>query len=113
MSEKNKQKSKKNGKNYRDITKIAFLITFFAIYSMKDEWRDPDIKVEKYKFDYSKYPFEKSNIDIHKLRISNGFLFVEIGFNYFIGYKDDDKINPLGIMVLKMSQHAKRWFFFW
>ena len=80
---------------------------------MKDEWRDPDIKVEKYKFDHSKYPFEKSNIDIDKLRISNGFLFVEIGFNYFIGYKDDDKINPLGIMVLKMSQHAKRWFFFW
>ena len=37
MSEKNKQKSKKDGKNYLDITKIAFLIILFAIYSMKDE----------------------------------------------------------------------------
>ena len=39
--------------------------------------------------------------------ISNKVTFGKKGFKYFIGYKDNDKINPLCKILPKMSGCAK------
>ena len=41
------------------------------------------------------------NIDIEKILISNK------GFKYFIGCKDDEKVQPFNIMLPKMSGYTK------
>ena len=47
----------------------------FLLYSIKDELNHYDTEVEKREFDYSKYPVEKSNVDIDKLIISTQVCF--------------------------------------
>ena len=37
----------------------------------------------------------------------NKILYSKKSFNYFIQYKDDAKIKPLGIMLLKMIGYVK------
>ena len=54
-----------------------------------------------------KYLFQKQNIDIDKVIVSNKVSFGENGFKYFIGYKDDNKIRPLCIYLPKMSAYRK------
>lgn len=39
--------------------------------------------------------------------ISDNISFGKIGFKYFVGYKDDDKIDPLCIIVPKVSGCVK------
>ena len=54
----------------------------------------------KLKFRYSKYLIHINNIDTDKI-ISN-----KVCFKSFIGYKDDEKVKSLLIMLLKMSGYA-------
>ena len=54
-----------------------------------------------------KYLFQRQNIDIDKVIVSNKVSFGENGFKYFIGYKDDNKIRPLCIYLPKMSAYRK------
>ena len=54
-----------------------------------------------------KYLFQKQNIDIDKVIVSNKVSFGENGFKYFVGYKDDNKIRPLCIYLPKMSAYRK------
>ena len=46
-------------------------------------------------------------MNIDKITISNKVLFGKIGFQYFIGYKNHDKIEPFCIMLAKMNGFAK------
>lgn len=55
----------------------------------------------KLKFRYSKYLIHINNIDTDKIIISN-----KVCFKSFIGYKDDEKVKSLLIMLLKMSGYA-------
>ena len=44
------------------------------------------------------------NIDIDKIIISNKVSFGNKALKYFIGYKGDDKVNPLYIIPPKMNR---------
>ena len=45
-------------------------------------------------------------MDISKI-VFNKVSFDKKGFKYFIGYKDDEKVKPLCIMLPKMSGYTK------
>ena len=57
----------------------------------------------KYKFHYSKYPFGINTVDIDKIMISNKVSFGKKGFIYFLGYKNNDEVKPLCVMLPKIN----------
>ena len=54
------------------------------------------------KFGYSKSPINLSHIDIYKIIKSKKVSFNKKGFKYFTGYKDDEKVKALCILLPKM-----------
>ena len=61
-----------------------------------------NIKIEKFKFYYSKYPVNISNLHIDKIILYDKISFGKNGFKYFIGYKDDNKVEQLCVMSTKI-----------
>ena len=59
-------------------------------------------------FQYSKHPINLGNVDICKAVIYNKVSFSEKAFKNFIICKEDEKVELLSIMVLKMNRYAKR-----
>ena len=51
------------------------------------------LKTEKYNSHQNKIPFLINNIHINKIVVSNKVSFNKKGFKYFIGYKDDKRID--------------------
>ena len=47
-------------------------------------------------------------MDIDKILISNKISFGSKGFQCFIGYKDDNRIKPLCMVLPKISRYGKR-----
>ena len=66
-----------------------------------------DSELEKCKSHYSKYLININSIDTKKLIISNNVSFGQKGFQYFIGYKVDEKVKPLCISLPRMSGSTK------
>ena len=56
----------------------------------------------------SKYLIDINNVDIDKILISNKISFGSKGFQCFIGYKDDNRIKPLCMVLPKISRYGKR-----
>ena len=44
-----------------------------------------------------------NNMDINKILVSNKVSFGKNGFKYFIGFKDNNKLRPLYILLPKQS----------
>ena len=55
---------------------------------------------------YCKFPVDTSNV-IDKMMISDWVSSIEKDFEYFIGYKENEKVKPLCVMPPKMSVYAK------
>ena len=51
-----------------------------------------NIEIWKCEFYCFKYLMNINNVDVDKITISNKVSFGELGFKYFIGYKDDKKV---------------------
>ena len=47
------------------------------------------------------------NIDINEIVVSTKVSFGKKGFKYFIGYKDDKKVEPLCLFLPKMSAYRR------
>ena len=52
-----------------------------------------DTEIEKYKFHQYKSPILIKDIDINERVLSNKFPFGKQDFEYFIGYKDNKKLD--------------------
>ena len=52
-----------------------------------------DTEIEKYKFHQYKSPILIKDIDINERVLSNKFPFDKQDFEYFIGYKDNKKLD--------------------
>ena len=66
-----------------------------------------DDEVNKKEFHASKQSIALYLVDIDKIIISDKFKHSDIGSKYFIGYKDDDIIRPLCIVLLQMNGYIK------
>ena len=56
----------------------------------------------------SKYLIDINNVDIDKILISNKISFGSKGFQCFIGYKDDNRIKRLRMVLPRISRYGKR-----
>ena len=62
-----------------------------------------DTDIQKYKFHQHKSPILINNIDVNKIVVFNKVSFDKKGLKYYIGYKDGEKVEPLCILLPKMS----------
>ena len=66
-----------------------------------------NIEVNKKEFHVSKQAIGLNFVDTNKIVISDKFKHSDNGFKYFIGYKDDNAIKPLCIILPQMSGFIK------
>ena len=67
-----------------------------------------DIEIEKNKFCRNKIPIFVKHVNIEKVFVSNKISFGEKNYKYYFHYfYNDNKINPLHIMLLKTSAYVK------
>ena len=66
-----------------------------------------DTEIEKHKFHCHKNPILIDDVYINKITLSNKISFGKECCEYFIGYKANEKIKPLRIMLPKMSGYRK------
>ena len=64
-------------------------------------------KIGKHKFQYHKNLVLLDGVDIYKIILSNKVCFGEESFKYLIGYKNNDKVKPLCIMLAYIASEIK------
>ena len=62
-----------------------------------------NVKVNKKSFHASKQPIALELVNVNQILISDKFKYSDAGFKYFIGYKDDNIIRPLCIILTQVS----------
>ena len=66
-----------------------------------------NVEVTKENIHASKHPVALNLVNVNQMLISDKFEHSDKGFKYFIGYKDDNIIRPLCIILPKMSGYIK------
>ena len=66
-----------------------------------------NVEVNKENIHASKHPIALNLVNVNQMLISDKFEHSDKGFKYFIGYKDDNIIRPLCIILPKMSGYIK------
>ena len=66
-----------------------------------------NFEVNKKEFHAYKQPIALDSVFINKIVLSDRFEHSDTGFKYFIGYKDDNIIRPLCIILPQMSGYIK------
>ena len=66
-----------------------------------------NIQANKKYFHACKQAIDLNLVDINKIVISDKFKHRDKGFKYFIGYKDDNIVRPLCIILPQMSGYIK------
>ena len=62
-----------------------------------------NIRLDKKEFHKSKQPINLDLVNVDQIVISNKFKHNGDGLEYFIGYKEDDIVKPLCIVLPQMS----------
>ena len=66
-----------------------------------------NVEINKKEFHVSKQPFALNFVNVSQILISGKFKQSDMGFKYFIGYKDDNTIRPLCIILPQISGYVK------
>ena len=62
-----------------------------------------NIRVNKKEFHKSKQPINLNLINSDQIVVSDKFKYSDDGFKYFIGYKEDEFVKALSIILPQMS----------
>ena len=63
-----------------------------------------DVEVNKKEFHATKKPIALNLVDTDKIVVSDKFKHNDKGYKYFIGYKEDDIVRSLYIILPQMSE---------
>ena len=66
-----------------------------------------NIRINKKEFHKSKQPEDLASVNVDQIVISGKFKHSDEGFKYFIGYKKDEIIKPLYIILPQMNGYIK------
>ena len=66
-----------------------------------------NVEVNKKEFHSSKQPFTLNLVNVNQIVVSDKSKHSDKGFKYFVGYKDDNIIRPLCIILPQMSGYKK------
>ena len=63
--------------------------------------------INKKEFHKSKHPIHLGLVNVDQVVMSDKFKHSDNGFKYFIGYKEDEIVKPLSIILPQMTGHVK------
>ena len=66
-----------------------------------------NIRVNKKEFHKSKQPINLDLVNVDQIVVSDKFKHSDDGFKYFIGYKEDEIVKPLCVVLPQMSRYIK------
>ena len=66
-----------------------------------------NIKINKNEFHKSKQAIDLDSVTVDKIVVSGKFRHSEEGYKYYIGYKEDEIIKPLCIILPQMNGYIK------
>ena len=66
-----------------------------------------NIKINKKEFHKSKQAIDLDSVTTDKIVVSDKFKHSEEGYKYFIGYKEDEIVRPLCIILPQMNGYIK------
>ena len=65
------------------------------------------VRVNKKEFHKSKQPIDLDLVNVDQIVVSDKFKHCDDGFKYFIGYKEDEIVKPLCIILPQMTGYLK------
>ena len=116
MSEKEKNKIKEyQKKRYQELIQYkkealknrSIILSVGNIIMGEKTLKFNNIKVNKKEFHKSKQAIDLDSVDTGKLVVSDRFKHSEEGFKYFIGYQEDEIVEPLCIILPQMNGYIK------
>ena len=66
-----------------------------------------NIRINKKEFHKCKQPEDLASVNVDQIVISSKFKHSDEGFKYFIGYKKDEIVRPLCIILAQMNGYIK------
>ena len=66
-----------------------------------------NIRINKKEFHKSKQAIDLDSVTTDKIVVSDKFRHSEEGYKYFIGYKEDETVRPLCIILPQMNAYIK------
>ena len=66
-----------------------------------------NIKINKKKFHKSKQAIDLDSVTVDKIVVSDKFRYSEKVYKYYIGYKEDEIVRSLCIILPQMSERIK------
>ena len=66
-----------------------------------------NVRVNKNEFHKSQEPIDLMSVNVDRVVVSDKFKHSDEGFKYFIGYQEDEIVNPLCIISPQMSGYIK------
>ena len=66
-----------------------------------------NIRINNKEFHKSKQPKDVASVNLDKIVISGKFKHSDEGFKYFIGYKNDETVKPLCIILMQINGYIK------
>ena len=94
---------------YNEIKKCIYIYIYIYIYKWIKNIVLSDTEIEKkpHKFQCHKNSTLIDDADIDKIIVRNKVSLSKKGFKWSIGYKDNEKVKLLCIMLPKMNGHGK------
>ena len=83
------------------------LTIFYSIRMSEKTLKFDNIDVNMKEFHKSKQPIDLNLVNVDQILINDKFKHSDDGFKYFIGYKEDDIIKQLCIILPQMSGYIK------
>ena len=81
---------------------------FLSIKSISEKTlKFNNVRVNKKEFNKSKQPIDLDLVTVDQIVISDKFKHSDEGFKYFIGYQEDEIVQPLCIILCQLSGYIK------
>ena len=79
----------------------------FVFAQYKNEWKFNNIRINKKEFHKSKQPINLNLVHVVQIVISDKYKSSDGGFKYVNGYKEDEIVKPLCIILSQMTGYIK------
>ena len=94
-------------KQLKEYQAAKILICLYSIKMSEKTFKFDNVEVNKREFPACKQPIALEIVNLNQILISDKFKHSDTGFTYFIGYKDDNLLRPLCIVLPQMNGYIK------
>ena len=94
-------------KQLKEYQAAKILICLYSIKMSEKTFKFDNVEVNKREFPACKQPIALEIVNLNQILICDKFKHSDTGFTYFTGYKDDNLLRPLCIVLPQMNGYIK------